>query len=99
MKSFVKDSWMSTTRGQTNVYTAKGRVGMLEVEKNNLDGHCKIKVIRQVSRKVYAFVRALACAYECETKSITTEICNTNKVSTRSTTSANARWNHIRVEQ
>ena len=71
MKTFVKDSWMNPTRGVATVYTANDRVGIVAVEKNLLDGHCKIKVTRQVSSKREKCTRlcVLVCAraFECET--------------------------------
>jgi hypothetical protein len=76
VKTFVKDA-MSTTRVETNEYTANGRVGMMAVEKKILDGHCKIKVTIHVSSdrekwmrlcvRLCVLVCACACSFDCET--------------------------------
>ena len=58
--------------------------------------------LKEKSARVCACVCACACVrvrLSVKLKSITTEILNINKVITRIKTNANARWNHIRVEQ
>ena len=59
------------------MFTAKGRVGMVAVEKKILDGHCKIKEAIHVSSdrekciglcvRLCVLVCACACSFDCET--------------------------------